>query len=70
VTPAYLRRAEHDRVALSPGIALAYVLTTGVGAVMMLAGLRTRALDLRPRRRCPSCGRLLRSRDGCRCVSR
>ncbi|HET6944413.1 MAG TPA: hypothetical protein VFI01_03610 [Gaiellaceae bacterium] len=57
-------------MSLSPDVALVYILTTGVGVAMMIGGLRTRALVRRTTRRCPSCGRLLRSRTGCRCSAR
>jgi hypothetical protein len=56
-------------MSLSPYVALLYILTTGVGVVMVIGGLRTRALVRRSIRRCPSCGRVLRSRAGCRCSS-
>jgi len=43
---------------LDPQLALLFVLTTGVGFVMLTAGVQKRALEWRRRRRlCPSCGR-------------
>jgi hypothetical protein len=57
-------------MSLSPGVALLYILTTGVGAAMMIGGLRMRALVRRSVRRCPACGRQLRSREACRCSTR
>lgn len=45
---------------LTPQLAL---LTTGVGALMILFGLGRGLLDDRdPGRRCPSCGRLIQGR--------
>jgi hypothetical protein len=57
-------------MSLSPGLAFLYILTTGVGVAMMMGGLRMRALVKRSIRRCPSCGRQLRSREACRCSTR
>jgi hypothetical protein len=49
-------------IALTPQLV---ALTTGVGAVMILVGLRRRLLEPRKApRRCPSCGRLI---DGPAC---
>jgi hypothetical protein len=43
---------------LDPQLALLFALTTGVGFVMLTAGVQKRALEWRRRRRlCPSCGR-------------
>lgn len=56
-------------MSISPDVALLYILSTGVGVVMVLGGLRTHALVRRSSRRCPSCGRLLRSQAACRCTS-
>ena len=55
-------------MSISPDVALLYILSTGVGVVMVLGGLRTRALVRRSSRRCPSCSRLLRSQAACRCT--
>jgi hypothetical protein len=44
-------------------VAILAVVTIGIGWVMMTAGLRKGALELRRRRRvCPSCGREIRAR--------
>jgi hypothetical protein len=51
---------------LPSSVALAFVLTTGAGVVMMMRGLSQRALVRRRRDRCPSCGRF-RGPRGCRC---
>ena len=41
-----------------PHVAGLFVMTTGIGALMMLAGVGKHALEWRRRRRvCPSCGR-------------
>jgi len=43
---------------LDPQLALLFALTTGVGFVMLTAGVQKRALEWRRRRRlCPACGR-------------
>jgi len=48
---------------LDPNIALVVALTCGIGYLMVLAGLRKNALELRRRHRvCPSCGRRIQSR--------
>jgi hypothetical protein len=47
--------------------AIIMISTTGIGFLMMLSGIRKRALEWRRRgRTCPSCGRLIRDRScGC-----
>jgi len=48
---------------LDPNIALVVALTCGIGYLMVLAGLRKSALELRRRHRvCPSCGRRIQAR--------
>ena len=48
---------------LDPNIALVVALTCGIGYLMVLAGLRKNALELRRRHRvCPSCGRRIQAR--------
>jgi hypothetical protein len=55
---------------LDPQIALLAALTTGVGYVMLLAGVHKSALEWRKRGRvCPSCGRTIEARV-CKCASR
>ena len=53
--------------ALTPQIAAAFVVTTGVGFLMMLSGVQKSLLEWRRRRRtCPSCGRHIDGRTcGC-----
>ncbi len=52
---------------LDPNIAILAVLTSGVGYLMVLAGVHKSALEWRRRERvCPSCGRVIRARV-CRC---
>jgi hypothetical protein len=52
-------------MAVDPHIA-SLVLTTGIGFVMVLAGLQKNALERRGRRKfCPACGRDLRA---CGCI--
>ena len=49
--------------------ALLLASTTGVGYLMLTAGIEKRALELRRRRRnCPSCGRRIQGRM-CSCSS-
>jgi hypothetical protein len=56
-------------MALDPHVAGFFAMTTGVGALMMLAGVGKHALEWRRRKRvCPSCGRDLRV-GGCRCLN-
>jgi hypothetical protein len=48
---------------LDPQILAMLVGTTGVGFLMMLAGVQKSALEWRRRRRsCPSCGRVIEGR--------
>jgi hypothetical protein len=50
--------------------ALLLASTTGVGFLMMVAGLEKRALEWRRRRRtCAGCGRHLPGRSTCSCAS-
>jgi hypothetical protein len=51
---------------LAPSAALLWVVTTAIGAVMVVVGLRQGVLRHRGVRRCPSCGRL-RGFRGCGC---
>jgi hypothetical protein len=49
--------------------ALLLVSTTGVGYLMLTAGIEKRALEWRRRRRsCPSCGKHLASHTICSCT--
>jgi hypothetical protein len=53
---------------LDPQLLAMLVGTTGVGFLMMLAGVQKSALEWRRRRRCcPSCGRVIEGRvcDSC-----
>jgi succinate dehydrogenase/fumarate reductase-like Fe-S protein len=48
---------------LDPQLAVAFVVTTGVGFLMLLSGVHKSLLEWRHRRRaCPSCGRLVDGR--------
>ena len=48
---------------LDPQITAAFVATTGVGFLMMVAGVHKSMLEWRSKRRhCPSCGRLVEGR--------
>jgi hypothetical protein len=48
--------------------ALLFVSTTGVGYVMLTAGIQKKALEWRQRRRtCPGCGKHLRGHSVCSC---
>jgi hypothetical protein len=53
--------------ALTPQFAAAFVVTTGVGFLMILSGVQKSLLEWRQRRRtCPSCGRHINGRTcGC-----
>jgi NADH pyrophosphatase NudC (nudix superfamily) len=53
---------------LTPQLAAVFAVTTGVGFLMMLAGVQKSLLEWRQRRRtCPSCGRRIHGRTcGCR----
>jgi hypothetical protein len=45
---------------LDPQLAAAFAVTTGIGFLMLLAGVQKSLLEWRHRRRqCPSCGRIL-----------
>jgi hypothetical protein len=53
---------------LSPQLAAMFAVTTGVGFLMIAAGLHKSMLELRRRRRaCPSCGRFIQGR-ACGCT--
>ena len=54
-------------VPLDSELAGSFALTTGVGFLMMLAGVQKSMLGWRRRRTCPTCGRLA---DGRRCACR
>lgn len=48
---------------MSPQLATLFAATTGVGFLMILAGVQKSLLEWRNRRRsCPSCGRLVEGR--------
>ena len=56
---------------VTPQLAALLAATTGVGYLMMLAGVHKNLLEWRrPRRRCPSCGRRIEHRvcDTCAAV--
>jgi hypothetical protein len=58
---------QHQAMTLAPQIALLFALTTGVGWLMILAGIGKHSLDWRRGRRvCPGCGRE-RTDRGCGC---
>jgi succinate dehydrogenase/fumarate reductase-like Fe-S protein len=55
---------------LSPQLIALFAGTTGVGFLMMIAGVQKSALEWRRRRRsCPSCGRLIEGRVCGPCTS-
>jgi hypothetical protein len=55
--------------AMTPHTALLLASTTGVGFLMLIAGVEKRALEWRRRRRiCPGCGRHIHGRI-CSCSS-
>jgi hypothetical protein len=55
---------------LDPNIALIAVVTTGVGYLMVVAGLHKSMLEWRrPGRTCPSCGRAIQARVCSNCTS-
>jgi NADH pyrophosphatase NudC (nudix superfamily) len=57
-------------VSFNPNIAVLALLTSGVGYLMVAAGLQKSALEWRRRRRfCPSCGRMLEKRVCSSCAS-
>jgi hypothetical protein len=54
---------------LSLETALLFVSTTGVGYLMLTAGVQKKALEWRRRRRvCPGCGKHLPGRSVCGCT--
>ena len=56
---------------LDPNIAILAVVTTGIGYLMVAAGLHKGALEWKRRQRmCPSCGRYLTARVCSACTSR
>ena len=56
--------------ALDPQLAALFASTTGVGFLMILSGVGKNALEWKHRRRrCPACGRYIRSR-ACGCSLR
>ena len=57
-------------MSLDPQIAGLFALTTGVGFLMIAAGLQKSMLELRARRRkCPSCGRAIERRVCSACTA-
>ena len=55
---------------VTPQLAGLFAATTGVGFLMMLAGVQKHALEWRRRRRnCPSCGRHIEQRVCSRCTA-
>lgn len=55
--------------AISPQLAGLFAASTGVGFLMMLAGVEKHALEWRRRRRCcPACGRAIEARVCGNCV--
>jgi hypothetical protein len=56
-------RRDGDMQQIDPQLAAAFVATTGVGFLMMVAGVHKSMLEWRNKRRhCPSCGRLVDGR--------
>ena len=54
---------------LSPELVAVFATSTGVGLLMIVAGVQKSALEWRRRRRsCPSCGRVIETRR-CACTS-
>jgi hypothetical protein len=54
---------------LTPQLALLIISTTGVGFLMLSAGVEKKALEWRRRRRtCAACGKHLPGRSVCGCV--
>ena len=54
---------------LSPELVALFATSTGVGLLMIVAGVQKNALEWRRRRRsCPSCGRVIESQR-CACTS-
>ena len=55
---------------LTPELAAAFAATTGVGLLMIIAGLQKSMLELRRHRRnCPSCGRSIDGRVCTTCTA-
>jgi hypothetical protein len=54
---------------LSQQVVLLFVLTCGVGVVMLLQGLSKHALERRTSR-CPNCGRHVKPGRACDCLHR
>jgi hypothetical protein len=54
---------------LTQHVVLLFVLTCGVGAVMLLQGLSKHALERRTSR-CPNCGRQVKHGRACDCLHR
>jgi hypothetical protein len=53
---------------LDPQLFAAFAATTGIGFLMIVAGMSKHMLELRrPKRHCPSCGRRLERRT-CACT--
>jgi hypothetical protein len=57
-------------MALAPQLALLFVITTGVGIVMLLHGLDEGKVRVRSRktRRCAACGKIMRASTRCPCL--
>lgn len=53
---------------LDPQLTMLFVLTTGIGYLMILSGVGKSLLEWRRARMCPSCGR--DARAGCACSCR
>ena len=63
-------RADREDMELDPNIAILAVVTTGIGYLMVFAGLHKSALERKQRERiCPSCGRALERRVCTSCRS-
>ena len=57
-------------MAFDPHIAVVAVLTSGVGYLMIVAGLHKSMLELRSvARKCPSCGRVVQERVCSSCAA-
>jgi hypothetical protein len=55
--------------AIDPELAGSLSLTAGLGLLMLWLARGNDLVHERNRRRCPSCGRLTRPRESCRCSS-
>jgi hypothetical protein len=54
---------------LDPQVAVAFVVSTGVGFLMVMSGVQKHMLEWRrPTRQCPSCGRRIAGRT-CGCTT-